>query len=261
MSAQQFRQVEINGGRVERGECLRLILPPTAGGYADAQIDDYGETAIDRKRRRRDYPWRPPVSMHLRARFSGPSGQLLGTAGFGFWNAPFGDRAVAGLAAPQACWFFFASPPSDLPLAALGPGRGWFAATLDATTSRAWSMAPLAPIVILLNQVDWLRSRIWPAVRQRLGITYAQLELPIEQWHTYELIWRVDGCRFIVDGQMMLQTTLAPLGPLGFVCWLDNQYLIATNRGRLKWGVLPTRQEQWLEVEGPQIWSQQLAAS
>jgi hypothetical protein len=261
MSGKQFRRLEINGGQVKGEKSLRLITPVTASGYIDAQIDDYGPTSVGQKSHRRDYPWRPAVTMHLRACFSHPVGQLRGTAGFGFWNAPFGDPTVAGFALPQACWFFYASSPSDLPLAPAGTGRGWFAATVDATTGRAWSMAPLAPIAVLLNQVDWLRRRIWPAVRRRLGMAYAPLEFPIEQWHTYELSWRPDGCSFIVDGQIELQTNQAPRGPLGFVCWLDNQYLVLTNRGRINWGVLPIRQEQWLKVKELQVQQLQHAAS
>ncbi len=36
------RDLEINGGRVEHGETIRLALPAGVDGYADAQIDDYG---------------------------------------------------------------------------------------------------------------------------------------------------------------------------------------------------------------------------
>ena len=53
---------------------------------------------------------------------------------------------------------------------------------------------------------------------------------------------------FWVDGAPVLTTLAAPRGPLGFVCWLDNQYLILTPRGRFRAGVLPVAQEQWLEV-------------
>jgi hypothetical protein len=51
-----------------------------------------------------------------------------------------------------------------------------------------------------------------------------------------------------VDGDLLLQTPHSPRGPLGFVCWLDNQYMVATPRGRFAAGVLSTAGEQWLEV-------------
>ncbi|MEW5985341.1 MAG: hypothetical protein AB1791_01760 [Chloroflexota bacterium] len=233
--------MQINGGVVVEGPPLRLSLPPTARGYADAQVDDY------HRRRRPDYPWRPGVELRLRARFSHPAGGLVGTAGFGFWNAPFGDPTVRWPVLPQAVWFFYASAPSDLPLAAAGPGRGWFAATLDATAGRA--LAPLAPIILLLNQSGRLRRRLWPAVQRRLGISYTQLDTDLSEWHDYYLAWRNEGCLFTVGGREVLRTSRSPRGPLGFVCWMDNQYLIATPRGRLAWGVLPTTAHQWMEIE------------
>lgn len=244
-TAPTLTYLSIQGGRVEDGPPLRLTLPPTARGYADAQVDDY------HGRRRRDYLWRPGTELRLRARFSHPAGELVGTAGFGFWNAPFGDPTVGGPALPQAAWFFYASAPTDLPLAPAGPGRGWFAATLDAASGRALSLIPLAPAVLALNQSWWFRQRLWPAVQRRLSISYAQLDGDLTQWHDYQLLWRPQGCLFIVDGREVLRTRHSPRGPLGFVGWLDNQYLVATPRGRLAWGTLPTAAEQWLELENP----------
>jgi hypothetical protein len=67
-------------------------------------------------------------------------------------------------------------------------------------------------------------------------------------WHSYRLDWGQKGCVFVVDGQKVLETAVTPQGPLGFVCWVDNQYLLLTVRGRFAWGTLPVVQEQWLEV-------------
>jgi hypothetical protein len=238
-----FRQLEINGGRVSRERGWRLWLDPAEDGYADAQIDDYGG------RKRSAYPWRTGAHMSLRARFSHESGQLVGTAGFGFWNSPFGDPTVRWLALPQAAWFFYASSPSDLPFPEQGPGRGWFAGTLDASTTRALIMAPLALPAVLANNVGAVRRHLWPVIRRRLGISYVPVSDPMVAWHDYTLAWREDGCRFFVDGELLLETAYRPQGPLGFVCWLDNQYLIATPSGRLRWGTRPCPEPQWLEVE------------
>jgi hypothetical protein len=183
---------------------------------------------------------------------------LLGTAGFGFWNAPFGDPTVPWPALPQAAWFFYASAPGDLPLAPDGSGRGWFASTLDATTWQAWGMAPLAPLVLLLNHIPGLRRRLWPIVRRRLGISYDSLEVELTEWHRYELQWQPKGCVFWVDGRVVLSTRFSPRGPLGFVCWLDNQYLVATNKGRFGWGTLSTAETQWLEVKELRIMKDEL---
>jgi hypothetical protein len=246
----RFRRLEINGGIVRPGPPLYLELPATIGGYADAQIDDYAVGALRSGERKIRFQgsWWPGTSMSVKARFSHASAHLLGTAGFGFWNAPWGDPTVGALALPRATWFFFASSPSDLPFAHERKGRGWFAATIDATMRQALLLAPLAPAVVLMNQIGRLRRAIWPGIRHRLGISHRLLDVEMSEWHQYELNWLPGDCSFAVDGVTILQTSHSPRGPLGFVCWLDNQYLVATNRGRFRWGVIPTKEKQWIEV-------------
>jgi hypothetical protein len=236
----EWRILELNGGRVEVGPSYRFRLPAHRSGYADAQIDDYGGPG--------GFRHRPPVSLGLQARFSHAADELQGTAGFGFWNAPYGDPTRRRLAFPQAVWFFFASPPSDLPFGPEATGRGWFAATLDAARPAALLLLPLAPAILAFNQAAAIRPRLWPAVRRRLGISAAPLDVDIRRWHAYRLEWGPDGCTFAVDDRIVLDTPNAPRGPLGFVCWLDNQYLILTPRGRFRAGVLDVAAEQWLEV-------------
>jgi hypothetical protein len=247
MKQDAWRRLEVNGGRVSAEPYWQLILPPVEQGYADAQIDDYGG------RRRRDYRWRPGTELRLRARFSHPAGQLLGTAGFGFWNAPFGDPTLRWPALPQCAWFFFASPPGDLPLALDQPGRGWFASTLDATTGRALLLASLAPPLLLLNQFPALRRKLWPAVRRQLQISYAPIDQPLDDWHDYHLAWRPAGCTFAVDSRVVLDTPFSPRGPLGFVCWIDNQYLTLRPTGYVRWGTLSTAEAQMLAVSDLEI--------
>jgi hypothetical protein len=237
-----FTQLEINGGTVEERDGWRLAVPAGRGRYTNAQIDDYAG------RRRRAFPWRRGARLALEARFSHPASEMVGTAGFGFWNAPFADPAILVPWLPQTAWFFYAAPPSDLPLPHEGPGRGWFASTMDATTWPALSLAPLAPAVLLLNQVAAIRRRLWPTVRRRLGIAYAPLAAAMNVWHHYELTWTAAGCRFAVDGLPVLVTSYSPRGPLGFVSWVDNQYMVATPRGRFAWGTRPTPAGQWLEM-------------
>ena len=237
----RWRVLALNGGRVETGEIYAFRLPPVAAAYADAQIDDYGQPGGE-------FIWRPGTTLQLRARFSHDADELQGTAGFGFWNTPYGDPTRRRLALPQAAWYFFASAPNDLPFAPEMPGRGWFAATLDARSPSAIGLIPLAPAVLALNQFATARRLIWPVVRRRLGIHAAAIGTSMTQWHHYRLDWYANGIIFTIDGTTLLEAPHAPRGPLGFVCWIDNQYLALTARGRFRAGVLPTSANQWLEI-------------
>lgn len=239
----QWRVLEIKGGRVEVGDSTLFRLPPTGAGYADAQIDDYGQPGGR-------FEWLEGATLHLRARFSHDTGVLRGTAGFGFWNAPYGDPTRRWPALPRAAWFFYGSDPNDLPFGPSSPGRGWFAATIDAGTPEALALIPLAPAVLAFNQLAAVQRHLWPTVRQRLGIHAAAIDADMTQFHDYHIDWRADGVNFTVDGRTILNATTGPRGPLGFVCWIDNQFLVMTPRGRFRAGVLPTTREQWLEVAG-----------
>ena len=244
----EMRQLEIGGGKVSLGRDEAVLdLPAGTSQYADAQLDDYGG------RRRRDYRWGPGTELSLRARFSAAADSFVGTAGFGFWNAPFGDPTTPWPVLPRATWFFFGSPPNDFPLHPDQPGRGWFASTIDATTARALRLAPLAPPVLLLNRWPAFRARIWPRIQDQLGISFQPLSLDWTIWHQYELIWGQQGSEFRVDGQVVLATPHSPRGPLGFVCWLDNQYLQLTATGRIRAGFLAVRQPQTLTIAALRI--------
>lgn len=242
----RWKKTETNGAVVEaldRCGALRLAVRPGSEGYTNAQIDDYrGEGGPH-------FQWQPPAALSLRARFSGEAGDLVGTAGFGFWNAPFGPGAGRGLRLPQAAWFFYASDASDLPLApGDGKGNGWFASTIDASKPRALAWAPFILPVLLLNQVAAVRRMLWPIVRRDLDISFQRLPIEMGAWHQYQLAWDRDRTIFKVDGVPCLITPSSPRGPLGFVCWVDNQRLVATPRGRVAWGTEKVTVDQWLEV-------------
>jgi hypothetical protein len=241
----RWQPIQLGSGQLLISDTgLRLLVPRARGDrYANAQIVDYA--GLSRQR----FPWRPPLRLTVRAR---SSGAIAGTAGFGFWNHPLallGRRS----ALPAAAWFFYASPPSDMPLAIGVPGQGWKAACIDATTRGALAWAPLAPPVLLLNNLPWLYRRIWPAVQRSLTISEALLPPLDSAWHTYTLEWRAQSSRFAVDGTSVLETQRSPSGPLGFVAWVDNQWAIATPWGRFGWGLLDAAQPQWLDLDLVQI--------
>ena len=52
-----------------------------------------------------------------------------------------------------------------------------------------------------------------------------------------------------VDEKPVLEEAPSPRGPLGFVMWLDNQYMVMTPWGRLGWGLLDIPGSQWMEVD------------
>lgn len=215
-----------------------MVAGAQHGRYADAQIDDYAGLP------RRRFPWRPPLRLTVRAR---ASRTIAGTAGFGFWNNPLSPLG-GWPSLPAALWFFYASPPSDMPLAIDVPGHSWKAASIDTTRPSALAWAPLALPVALLNRAPWLRRRIWPAVQRSLGIAEAPIAAPGQQWRTYTIEWRRNTARFAIDGATILEAERPPHGPLGFVAWIDNQWAVVTPWGRFGWGLLASDEPQWLDL-------------
>jgi hypothetical protein len=220
----------------------------SARKYSVAQIDDY----YGRPRGR--CLWSPPLQLTVRARFSHPGEQLRGTAGFGFWNDPF-DMANWRLPAlPRALWFFYASPPSNMKLDLATPGHGWKAATLDTLRPSALLLAALAPVAALLMNIPSCYQALWPAIQRAIHVQEALVGAGMTIWQTYALAWDIQETRFLVNGTPVLEHAPSPRGPLGFVMWLDTQYMVITPWGRFRWGVLdaPGRQAMevdWLKIE------------
>lgn len=236
-------------------EKLRMNLPAVQQGtYADAQIDDYDHLP------RTAFPWRPPLRMEVRARSSRPAATanstsnrsettdiLRGTAGFGFWNYPFSVRGDL-LMLPESIWFFYASPPSNMALIPGVPGWGWKAQVVH--SMRAESLAATLPMAL---SATWARvtGNVRPAERwmQRLsGAHEALLHVDMTTWHTYRLEWHAGEATFHVDEALVLRVPHPPTRPLGFVAWLDNQYAVATPKGKLRFGTVATSPE-WLELD------------
>jgi hypothetical protein len=239
----------VGSGSLEpTGATLRFVnTNASARRYSDAQIDDY--QGLPRRR----FLWHPPLRLTVRARFSHPSGNgspgLQGTAGFGFWNDPFLMTGARAPTLPRAVWFFYASPPSNMKLDLYTSGYGWKAATIDALRPGALLLAPLAPLAVLLMNLRPLYHALWPPIQEALRVQEATVEAEMTEWHTYAIQWGVERACFWVDGSPVLDNAPSPRGPLGFVMWLDNQYMMVTPWGRLGWGLLDVPGRQWMEVD------------
>jgi len=237
-----------SGALEATGSTLLFVNNSTSSrDYTNAQIDDY--QGLPRGR----LPWRAPLRMAVRARFSHHAGELQGTAGFGFWNDPFMMTGRRLPALPRAIWFFYASPPSNMKLDLDTPGRGWKAATLDAKRLPFLLLTPTAPLAVPLMNIGPLYRRVWPVAQRAMGVNEAALEVPITEWHTYFLEWGEDHSRFSVDGNTAMESESSPGGPLGFVMWLDNQYALVTPWGKFGYGLLDSTERQWMEVDSLSI--------
>lgn len=231
---------------------LRMNVPAAQKGqYTDAQIDDYAGLS------RSAFPWTPPLRMEVRARSSLPAAHasstcddtdmLCGTAGFGFWNYPFSVRGDI-LMLPEAIWFFYASPPSNMELVPGLPGWGWKAQVIH--SMRVGALVSIVPAALTIG---WglCTGHTRPAARwmQKLsGASEALINTDMTQWHTYALEWHAQEVEFWVDGVSILQVPRPPTRPLGFVAWLDNQYAVATPRGVLRFGTVSSG-PQWFELD------------
>ncbi len=246
----EWRRQSLGGGEIaDEGGIVRLAIPcATTAAYADAEIHDYATS------RRSDFLWRPPVQMRLRARASHPAAQpdrpgaecLRGTAGFGFWNASLG-AGIRGPRLPDAVWFFYASPPSNMQLVPELPGYGWKAQVVHANRAGAFIAAPPTALAVAWARVS---GQTAPAARwvQRLaGAHEAIITADLASWHDYRLEWRPDAATFFVDDRLICTAPHPPRGPLGFIAWCDTQFAIATPRGEIRFGLLATGPE-WLEL-------------
>jgi len=225
---------------------LRLGIPAgSSRRYRLAQLDDYSSLY------RSAFPWYPPLRLSLRARAS--SRNIPGTWGFGFWNDPFSMGVLSGSGRmhlpvlPNAAWFFFASPQSHLSLMDNLPAQGWTAVTFS---SPLWSSVfsilglPVLPLLLLPPVVRFFRRLGSRVVRQA---AYA-LSIDPTEWFSYEIIWKTDSVEFVVNGEAIFRTPVVPLGRLGLVIWVDNQFASIPLSGRLRYGFLPNPEPAWIEI-------------
>lgn len=240
-----MKRLEIGGGKIEEHAAVTRfsILPTSARAYADSMWFNYHGL------RRTDFPNKPTLRMTVRVRFSHEADELGGTAGFGFWNDPFTLSGGGLLAAPNCVWFFAGSPPNDQYLCDGVKGWGWKAATLKTH----WMIAPFAAVGIALAKIPLLGKPIMKIGRRMISAREKLIEVKMTEWHDYSLVWEENQATFAVDDVIVLISPAPPHCPLGFVLWLDNQYAIASEEGKFKFGMIACEEERWMEIERLEI--------
>ncbi len=247
-------QLLMGGGRLSvKNSILRMSYESSRSNYYTlSQIDDCTVYA------RKDFRWKLPLRMTVKARFSLPAsnlqtknGFLKGTAGFGFWNNTFSvDGRVHTL--PEAIWFFYSAPPSNMKLLPGIPGWGWKAQVVH--TARIESFANVLPMAaaIGLNRLTGYSKPGEHLMQHLAGSDEVLINEDITKWHEYKLEWYKNYAKFWVDGKLVLRSKYAPSRPLGFVAWIDNLYAIATPMGIYKFGKVDTS-SQWMDLDSIKI--------
>ncbi len=196
----------------------RLVVDGAeAGELSDAEIDDH------RTAPRWNLKWKPPLTLTVRARFSHRAGELAGTAGFGFWNDPF-DWVGNVESPPNALWFFYASPHSDMTFVRDIAGSGWKAAMLNGGKADRLTMA----IGNFIFKIPGMSKLVFRLAETRMNAAEQVLKLDMTEWHEYTLEWGTREAIFRVDKEEVLRVDNPPRVPLGFVAWVDNN---ATSMG------------------------------
>ena len=153
---------------------------------------------------------------------------------------------------PEAIWFFYASPPSNMALVQGVRGWGWKAQVVH--SMRPGSLAATVPLAATIA-FGLLTGETRPAAHwmQKVSGAYEAL-LPVEmtEWHSYTLEWHRNETLFWVDDTLVLRAPQSPTRLLGFVAWLDNQYALATPRGVLRFGTISSG-SQWFELDSVKI--------
>ncbi len=218
---------------------FRMVMRQAQEGQlSDAELDDHRTVP------RHKLPWRPPLRMTVRARTSHRAGELLGTAGFGFWNDPF-DWIGNVQVAPNALWFFYASPQSDMAFARGVRGHGWKAATLNG--------GQIDPVTMALGnfvfQLPGMSKLVFRAAESRLQAHETVLdEIDMAAWHEYRLDWLPDEAVFSVDGAQVLCAPDPPKTSLGFVAWIDNNVAIMGPGREFAFRRMAIAERQWMEL-------------
>jgi hypothetical protein len=217
------------------GRWMLRVSQTDAATYSNAMVTNY--------RTRQDFTFVPHTRLELTAHLEG---ELHGTAGFGFWNHPYG----LGLRLPRVIWFFFSSRPSDMPLAMDVPGHGFKAAVFDAQRWLFYALLPAAPVGMLLMRIPTLYKRLWPVGQRAIGVDEMILDAALLRTsRRYGIDWQRDTIEFMINGETVFKTRCVPGGPLGFVAWIDNQYAIVTPQGKFRFGLVDIVGDQQLVID------------
>jgi hypothetical protein len=242
------------GASVTRSKtCWRLEIPSgKSSSYRLAQLDDYTT------RPRNKFPWVAPITLSLRARVS--SNSIPGTWGFGFWNDPLSSLiGLGGMTQPlpvlpNAAWFFFASADNYLSFRDDKPSNGILAATFHSPNIPSIFLMPgllLLPIMAFRPWSRWLRAKISRIISE----DSINIDIDVTQWNKYLLRWEKNKVIFEINGHPIFITPVSPVGPLGLVIWIDNQYAAFLPSGKIKAGTLENQASAWMEIEGIDIQS------
>lgn len=236
-----------DGAVIRRHTSLHLTLTPDSSQrYHNAQISDYDPA-------QRDFKLVPPLRIDIHAYSSLHPNSMVGTAGFGLWNHPYAPLE-RGWRFPQAIWFFFAAPPSNMALARGVPGSGWKAASLNARRAAFYSLLPLSLPGFLMMRVPALYRALWPVGQRSLAI-HESLLTPdlLTAEHHYVIEWLPNEANFYLDGALIQRATGTPRNPMGFIAWMDNQYAIVTPQGQFHFGIVDIPRMQALVLKRIQI--------
>lgn len=227
-----------------RPKMFRFVLEGAEEGQlSDAELDDH--RTVPRSR----LPWKPPLRMKVRARMSHSVGEMLGTAGFGFWNDPF-DWIGNVQVPPNALWFFYASPQSDMAFQPGVRGHGWKAATLNGGRADPVTMAA-GNFVFGLPGMSKLVFRL---AQTRVHAHEKVLDkVMLDEWHTYRIDWLAQEAIFFVDDAEVLRAPHPPDVPLGFVAWIDNNLAVMGPGREFAFGRMAIPHKQWMDLSLVQI--------
>ena len=225
--------IEIAPGSARLG-----VAGAVAGQLSDAELDDHRTAA------RWNLHWTPPLKLTVRARFSHPAGELLGTAGFGFWNDPF-DWSGKVEAPPNAIWFLYASPESDMAFVRGVRGHGWRAAFLNGGKADRVTMA----VSNALFRVPGVDKLGFAAAERVMGAAEFLLdEVDMTRWHEYRIEWGKAEAVFCVDAVEVFRAKNPPDVPLGFVAWVDNNAATMGPGKEFTFNRIAIPQSEWMEL-------------
>ncbi|MFN2303849.1 MAG: hypothetical protein ACK2TV_08970, partial [Anaerolineales bacterium] len=116
--------------------------------------------------------------------------------------------------------------------------------------------SPVLPSILSLLAVPAMPLLFWPGVVRMLR-RFAQNvvqeasfapDIDVEEWHSYHMVWMSEKVTFTIDRIRIFTTSISPLGCLGLVIWIDNQFFYINPDGRFGFGSLPTQEDQTLLI-------------